>query len=193
MSATATQISELPGSIYDTSPDSFMGRLWAIHTAQLEYLESLENEIRMQRDPLVAGGDLLDLLGEMLRESRRGRDDEGYRAYLLIAIQRTRSNGSIADLNQILRAILGADFIEIRPLFHNQQGRFDWADDPDYRIWLNGARFMDGRWFLSGSLFQAGAIEIRIRATAPANLKRYIHEILPHIVGASALFFIKEV
>ena len=193
MSDYPVQISALPASIFDTSPGSFMEKLWQIHEGQREYLDQLEDDTLSERDPGEASGDLLDLLGEIVREPRQGRDDDAYRIYLYIAIQRKRSNGSIEALNEILRAIMGEDFIEIRPLFPDQQGRFDWTNDEEYTLWLDGSRFLDGRWLLSGTLFQPGAMQIRIKATTPPAIKQYVQEILPLIVDATALFFLTEV
>jgi hypothetical protein len=59
-----------------------------------------------QRALETAYGAQLDVLGGILNESRRGRDDEAYRTRLRVRIALTRSSGTATELQHITRLLV---------------------------------------------------------------------------------------
>jgi hypothetical protein len=68
-------------------------------------------QIINSRDIDKAFGFGLDIIGDIVGESRNNLDDETYRENLRTKIRRNRSNGDIEVLNEFARSLLDSDFI----------------------------------------------------------------------------------
>jgi hypothetical protein len=83
-------------------------RIEALLSTVLDQVQEAEDaawDLYTLRRYLVATGDLLDQLGDIVGEDRRDRTDDEYRRFVGVRILSNRSDGRIEDLNGILRAI----------------------------------------------------------------------------------------
>jgi hypothetical protein len=90
--------------------EKFQGKpriAWLLVTLldQVQEWEDALWDIYVLRNLEDATGDLLDQLGGIVGESRRGRTDDEYRRFIGVRILSNRSDGQIEDLYTILRAI----------------------------------------------------------------------------------------
>lgn len=175
----------LPESILTKSPDSTNAKMWHLFSSQMDELESVLESIRLVREIDSMEGKVLDLIGEIVRENRDGKDDATYRIYLAIAIRRAQNDCSIENLNDIIRLILGSYYIGI--IDHSS-----WVNHGE-TLFLDGTWYLDGGYLLSGSSFQFAHFEIRIKVDSSPSLKIYLETILPFIKGAGIAFHIREV
>ena len=116
---TASFISALPGGSYN--PDhateavgllleqfkeaTNLQNLLLSYITQVQDLEDKTYPLLAVRDVNVATGDRLDGLGEIVGEERKGRSDEIYRVYILVRLAVNKSNGTAAELINILQLI----------------------------------------------------------------------------------------
>lgn len=88
-------------------------RIDALLRAMLDQIQETEDaawSLYVLRNLVDATGDLLDQLGGIVGELRRGRVDDEYRRFVGVRILSNRSDGTIEDLYLILRA-LWPDFV----------------------------------------------------------------------------------
>ena len=182
----------LPNSILNIETDTYIEKHWQLFIDQLAELNQVFEDMRLVRDFMSQEGVLLDLIGEIVHEKRNGNDDPTYKIYLGIAIKKLLSDGSIDTLNDIILSILEDDFIGIRELYPSQINQ-PWGNDPEYQFWLDGSRYLDGRFMLAGNVFQPAFFEVRIKATTPESLKTYLRNIMAHIKAAGIAYQIVEV
>ncbi len=200
------QLLKLPDSIYDVRLSSNNAKIWSIFATKMDEVEEVFHDLRLIDEITLGEGVLLDLIGEIVRENRQGHDDETYKVYLMIALKKWFSSGSIEDMNDIIRSILGDDFIKINELTPDNESSLlvdtrvnfngSWyldgsvflsgqypAGDPREKMsphvtYLDGSWYLDGGFYLSGTIFQPAFIEVVIKSTTPQINKEYLTRIL---------------
>jgi len=85
--------------------------------SEIQSLEDVFEELATERDVMNAVGEQLDLLGDLVGESRNGRDDGEYRIGIFIRIGSNVSHGTPEDLLAILILATGSDWGRIVELF----------------------------------------------------------------------------
>ena len=99
------KINLLPQSLLRTDPDTTQAKLWTIFADELD---SLEVDMALAR-LLLSIDDMegvnLDQLGTLLRETRKGKDDDTYKTFLKVAIKRVISRGDIYSINDMAAAV----------------------------------------------------------------------------------------
>lgn len=212
-------INLLPDSIMSPATGGGHAELWEIFAEQMDEVDQALEGLRLARDVFSQGGVILDLVGEILREPRLEKDDPAYRIYLLVALQKLLCSGSIPSLQNVLRAILGDDFIgvyDLTPLnrdaiYHDDRIHTDGThyldgsfylsglpadgdiDAAPYVTYLDGSIYLDGGCFLSGDIIQPGFFEIRVKSTTAPEMKEYIDRIIRYIKGGGIKYRILEV
>ena len=146
-------INKLPDSIYANNPESNNYKMWKLFAVFMDEIDQVFNVISLMSDPQLNSGIALDLLGKILRQKRLGWGDSNYIKYLLIAMKKYQSSGSIEDLNSICGLLAGDDFRYIRSLYEE-------AELPTDNFWFDGEFWLDGGQYLSGDIIQASFIEI---------------------------------
>ena len=192
MSYTAELIALLPDSILSINYGSNNAKLWRLFSGQMNEVDRVFEDLRLVRDIVAQAGVVLDLIGDIVREKRNGKNDDTYKIYLSVAIMKMLSDGSIDIINDIGRAILEDNYIGIRELYPSQQNK-PWSTNPEYQFWLDGSWYLDGRYMLNGNVFQPLFFEVHIRSTTSSALKTYFKNILDHTKGGGIAYRIIEV
>lgn len=192
MSYTAELIALLPDSILSINYGSNNAKLWRLFSGQMNEVDQVFEDLRLVRDIVAQSGVVLDLIGDIVREKRNGKNDDTYKIYLSVAIMKMLSDGSIDIINEIGLAILEENYIGIRELYPSQQNK-PWSTNPEYQFLLDGNWYLDGRYMLSGNVFQPAFFEVRIKATTPDSLKSYLKNILAYVKGGGIAYRITEV
>lgn len=78
---------------------------------QVQEIEDAAWELYIERTLENADGALLDQLGGLVGEERRGRTDARYRRFIGVRILSNRSDGQVEQLYSILRQIFGGSFV----------------------------------------------------------------------------------
>lgn len=207
MTAYIDYIELLPDSIYATDPGSNNYKLWGLFAAQMEELDIVFNDLSIILNYAAQEGEVLDLIGKIIRESRQGRVDAEYIKYITISVMKYMSTGAIETLNQICRMVLGSNFLYVRELYEAQgtdiillDGRY-FLDGSVYLCGAAespGALFLDGSWFLNGSdylkgdIYQPAFFEVVVTAGTSTELKTFILDVITKARGAAIKFRIRE-
>lgn len=186
----------LPDSIFQTDSGSNNYKLWKLFAEEMDGIDNVFNDLSLLADYPSRTGAVLDLLGKILRESRRGRADADYIRFLYIAIKKYLSNGSIPDLTEICSLLLGDEFIYIRDL--NYEANEDCIDEafldgswyfddtaylsldsenPDL-TWLDDSWYLDGGNYLSGDIYQPGLFEVVIAESVTDSMCEILGEMI---------------
>jgi hypothetical protein len=105
-------LSRIPGTVYNSLPGSQVELLFRLFCDTFEEHKSVLKELETLRDVRNQKGEVLDEMGKILKEQRRGMSDEEYRVKLLIAIQSNISNGSLKVVTQMTDLLSGnADYL----------------------------------------------------------------------------------
>lgn len=204
----------LPNSIYRR--DGNVKKLFELIANELDDIDIILESIRGVRNIQEQEGILLDYIGEILRETRKGLDDISYRIYLSIAIQKLLCSGSIESLQSVLYAILGDDLIGIYELTPDYQGylyndrriytdgsryldgSYYLSGEPPegsyspYEIWLNGEYYLDGSYYLSGTIFQPSMFEVVVASSISNLMINYINNVVAYIKPAGVRYRIRK-
>lgn len=86
--------------------------------APLQTLEQAAFEVLSAFDVESARGAQLDVVGGLIGESRQGRSDTAYRAYVKARILANSSDGSAGTIYAIARALVGEDVLSLRLSTH---------------------------------------------------------------------------
>ncbi len=151
MISAVETISKYPVSYLNQKSDSDTGKRWLIVFPEYNELSEALDSMYELKDFSSKSGLVLDFIGQNLRQSRNGLDDEKYKIFLSIANSKRQSKGDLFSLNEIGNRIVAGqgNLFEIRELCYQ-----------------SGTRFLDGTWLLngdiplSGSLKQPATIEI---------------------------------
>ena len=135
MSNPIDRLQLLPKEVLLPELDTTQGKLWQIWSDQCDDLNTAIEEVRLVLDINAYDGINLDRLGTLLREARKGKDDDEYRLFLQLAIQRIWSKGDINSINELAQA-LGYENINILEYFGEPL--------------LDGTLLLDGTWLLDG-------------------------------------------
>jgi hypothetical protein len=144
---------KIPGTVYSRDPESLLGRLFQLLSEKFDSLsserfDSLRKVIRDELMPLKEissqSGQVLDEIGEIVREPRKGREDDVYRNFLYIAIQRNISNGSLSTMTGITRLIIGDEQVNSVVVSEQNVVNEDYFLDPEGNtVFLDGSRLLD--------------------------------------------------
>ncbi|HPA72982.1 MAG TPA: hypothetical protein PKY31_11980 [Spirochaetota bacterium] len=200
-------ITLLPNSIYEIGAGSVNYKLWKLFSDQMDELDAVFSDLSLLADYTTQEGVLLDLIGKILRENRQGRSDQEYIKFLYIALKKYLSSGSIPDLNEICRLVLGDDFRFIRDLNFGT-GENDlmldgswYLDDSTYLsgdegnpdiTWLDGSWYLDGSNYLSGDIYQPRLFEVVVNAGIDASLMSTLTVLITSCRGAGIKALIRE-
>lgn len=75
--------------------------------APVQDIEDAMQQLLLERDIETAIGAQLDMLGEIVGQARGGLGDDEYRRYVRARIKANRSRGTVEDLLQVARLVLG--------------------------------------------------------------------------------------
>jgi hypothetical protein len=160
-------INKLPDSIYAINLSSNNYKLWKIFASQMDELDEAFRTMQSISDARNNFGAQLDILGKIIRCFRRGQGDARYIERMLATMRKYQSNGSIEELNIICEILLGEDFKYIKGSVLVAQC-------------LDGSRFLDGRWFLSGDIIRPRYFEVIVSN----NLDDEMMDILTDVVNS---------
>lgn len=215
MSSYSELVCFLPDSVYIREESSNNYKLWDIFAQALNEIEMHIESFRLIRDIDKQSGLILDLIGEILRESREGKDDITYKLYLMVALQKIFCSGSISMLQNVLRLVAGNSFIgvwELTPgnkdlLYSDERVYTDGTRYMDgtyylsgempnggmspYETYLDGGFYLDGSFFLSGDVFQPGFIECVFSSSINSDILNLIIRILNFIKPAGVKYRIR--
>ena len=174
------EIIQLLPDLYTKSPETNIFKAWSLFAEQMDEIDSVFADFRAVYDFENQNGVLLDLIGQILREKRNYMNDDEYRANLFIAVKRYIAIGSIEDINDFMRILIGTDFICVRNLTVEESGS-DWGTGPLYQFYLDGTKYLDGSLYLSGDVFGAARFEIQIAQSVPFAQIEKIHKLLKYL------------
>ena len=174
-------VKNLPNSIYRNSN---IYKLWELFAFHMDELDVIFRKIAMMTNVRDNCGAQLDLLGKILRCSRKGQGDKKYTDRLLAVMRKYQSNGSIEELNTICDILLGDDFCHIRD--------FNMAD-VHYAQYLDGSKFLDGSWFLAGTLMRPRYFEVIVSNNIDDEMMSLLTEIIQSCKAGGINFGIRKV
>ncbi len=162
---------KLPSSIVSRVASSRIGKVWQLFSEKADEVKSLQMQMRMLRSINDAEGKLLDLIGDIVGETRDGRDDAEYRLFIKIAIAKNNSSGSIPEIIEIARTISGNQAFLLNELFEAADEHF-----------FDAEGFFDGQSTFSPGLRRDRAFEIEFEGPIqtlqiPKNLAKAINQI----------------
>ena len=109
-------IKKLPDSIFAIDESSNNYKLWKLFAFYMDELDEVFNTLKLMSDINKNSGTVLDMIGKILRQDRRGWGDDKYIQYLYVEIRRFQCSGSIPDLNEICILLAGDEFRYIRDM-----------------------------------------------------------------------------
>jgi len=169
----------LPPSGFDLSENGDNAKLWSIFASQMEELSSVFADLKTVRDFQTRSGVILDLLGKMLWEPRDGKQDDEYRVYLAVAIQKMLCSGAEPDISNVFKSLLGNYFIGLRDLYPHA------IAVPGMELYLDGSWYLDGSYYAGdGTTRKPAFFDIAISTTTPTSLKTMAGKIISHLRGA---------
>lgn len=199
-------INKLPDSIYAIEPGSNNYKIWKLFSVFMDELDSVFECLRLMTDVKNNSGEVLDLLGKILRQKRKGLGDEKYIKYLLVAIRKYQCTGSIPDLIGICRLLVDGEFRYIRDLNEPELEDAFWLDGMQYLgggdyltgertipdpVYLSADTYLDGEYYLSGDICQPRFFEIVFLSTISSDIIRFITEIINSCKGGGIKFRIR--
>ena len=138
MSDAQDRILRLPKEILRPDADTTQAKLWALFADQVDELEAVNEQVRILYSIADNEGANLDQLGDLVGETRQGKNDADYREALALAVQRIASKGDIYSINEIAKAL---GFTDI-----NIEERFGYENRLDGTWLLDGSRLLDGQY-----------------------------------------------
>lgn len=112
MITVADIISKLT-DVFSRNPDSNIGKLCQIMSAQFAKLHEANERIRLWRDVDQAEGTTLDLTGENVGQARGAATDEVYRIMIKSKVARNLSTSDINTIIRVLSLALDCDYSEV--------------------------------------------------------------------------------
>lgn len=175
--ATIDFLRRFPQSILNRNPDSNLGKLWSMFSAQLD---EIETQLVLMKNLLSIYDNVginLDQIGTFVNELRDpGKVDNSYRLDLFIAVAKRISGGTIPELVEIGSNIAGK----------NIQNRFrvDELWDLTGTIFLDATEALDGTEPLDPSAKRSASVESLIEGnvddiTVPLEVGDAIDQIKP--------------
>ena len=104
---TAVVAQGLALPIYDLRQPLFSALL-GTYLAQVQLLEDSAWDVYIGTMLPAASGDALDMIGELVGEARKGRDDALYRLWIAARVRLSTSSGRPRDIYAIIRAVVPA-------------------------------------------------------------------------------------
>jgi len=175
-------IEKLPDSIYAVEQGSNNRKLWNMFAVRLDELDKVFGDIQLLTDPVINSGVQLDLLGKILRCFRKGQSDLKYLKYLLVSMRKYQSSGSISDLNEILNALLGDDFLYIKDM--NESDIYE-------AKFLDGSSYLDGSFFLTGDITRPRLFTVVVSDSLDADTLLLVRDVANSCKGGGIQFKIK--
>jgi len=83
----------------------------------VQEIENAGSDFESNRNLLVAGGVNLDGLGEIVGESRNGRNDTEYRTGIQFRIFLNRSSGEIEVIQDFVKYVTGSSYAKLEEIF----------------------------------------------------------------------------
>jgi hypothetical protein len=166
-------LNKIPATLYRLEPDNDIARLFKLFSEEFDELKAAIDELSILKDIERQKGAVLDEIGRIVRESRKGRNDEDYRVFLKIAIKRNTSTGSLKAVAELTKSIA-------KDLDYNiREHLFDGGT-----VYLGGTRFFDGEILLNPNADAAepAAFEVEIEGDinalkVPDHLTEVINDI----------------
>ncbi len=150
-----------------------IAKLFNLFSSEFDELQSVVNDLSMMRSLDNQKGVILDEIGKIIKEPRRGRNDDDYKIILKIAIQRNLSSGSLKTITQITDILSGnADYF-IEEL-HSAAGD----------AVLDGSRDLNGERLLNPSSLEPAAIGIYFTGDTSGIDKTFYKEVIKEIKSA---------
>ena len=115
---------KFPSTLLSRDPASFVGRIWLLFSEKMDEVTALQVSMKVLRSIDDAEGKILDLIGDMVGESRDGRDDPEYRLFIKIAIAKNNCSGSIPEIIKIAKVISGDQTFRLNELYETPDERF---------------------------------------------------------------------
>ena len=157
---------KFPSTILSRDPASRFGRLFKVIAEEFDEVRTSIDLFETIRDIEASTGVNLDQIGVIIKETRKGKNDEDYRVALYIAALRDRTKGTVPEIIQIARLISNDQFFKLIPGFLLQGDVLDGAE------LLNGLGILDPGDLEQPAhyklLFEGQIATVRI----PSDLKR---------------------
>lgn len=169
----------LPPSAFDLSEDGDNAKFWSVFASQMDELSAIFTDLKTVRDFQTRSGTILDLLGGMLWEPRDGKQDDEYKVYLAVAIQKMLCSGAEPDISNVFRSLLGDYFLGLRDLYPEA------IEAQGMELYLDGSWYLDGTFYVGdGTTRKPAFFDIAIATSTPATLKTMSGKIVSHLRGA---------
>lgn len=190
MSYTEDLFDLIPESVMKKNKESNNYRLWKIFSSEMDNLDEILSSLLNIRDFTKQNGVILDLIGELLWEKRNGKSDPQYQIYLMMAIQKLLCDGSIDNLNDVMRSVAGNYFIGLCEIYSGIESTITENSELylSNQVWLDDSQYLDGSYFLSGDIYQGAGFEILLRNTTPENIITFTNVIMQHLKGAGIYY-----
>jgi len=121
------------------SPENDIAKLFKLMSDEFDELKAVIYDLYKIKDIDQQQGDVLDKIGMIVKEPRKGRNDTDYKEFLKTAIIRNTSNGSLKSIADITKRIAKDLDFTIREGFQYDGSLLN----------LDGTRFFDGQILLN--------------------------------------------
>lgn len=108
---------KFPSTILSRDPASRFGKLFKVIAEEFDEVRTSMDLLETIRDIETSRGVNLDQIGVIIKETRKGKNDEDYRVALYIAALRDRTRGSVPEIIQIARLLSRDQFFKLIPGF----------------------------------------------------------------------------
>ena len=142
------------------SHNNDIAKLFQLMNDEFDELKAVINDLYKIKDIDQQQGDVLDKIGMIVKESRKGRNDKDYKEFLKTAILRNTSNGSLKSIADITKRIVKDLDFTIR-----EGLQYD-----DSLLKLDGSRFFDGQILLNPNTPCAEPAAFRVEMEGPLKI-----------------------
>lgn len=162
---------KFPSSIVTRVQSSKVGKLWQLYSEKLDEFDTLRISLGVLRDINSAEGVILDRIGDIVGETRDGREDQEYRLFVKIAIAKNLCGGSIPEIITIAKLISIGQTFKITELH-----------DLPVEYFLDGDGLFNGSSTFYPGRRREGAFEIEFEGdihtlTLPKGLTKAVNQI----------------
>jgi hypothetical protein len=99
-------LQKFPQSILNRESTSVLGKLWKMHSIQLDAITAQINALKLILEISTQTGINLDNIGDLIKEERDpGQSDADYRIDLIAATKSRVSSGSIPDILDVAKSV----------------------------------------------------------------------------------------
>jgi hypothetical protein len=142
------------------SHNNDIAKLFQLMNDEFDELKAVINDLYKIKDIDQQQGDVLDKIGMIVKESRKGRNDKDYKEFLKTAILRNTSNGSLKSIADITKRIVKDLDFTIR-----EGLQYD-----DSLLKFDGSRFFDGQILLNPNTPCAEPAAFRVEMEGPLKI-----------------------